>query len=104
MAGVRAMGAVGRGLGSSNAGSAGRRSHVRVRIGCSPCRPCSTGDPVARGVRGRVLSLLRLPSSWGLPGCTTHLLWARVCGCKEGPYQDRPPLCPFRLLPLPTCS
>ena len=23
---------------------------------------------------------------------------------KEGPYQDRPPLCPFRLLPLPTCS
>ena len=22
----------------------------------------------------------------------------------EGPYQDRPPLCPFRLLPLPTCS
>ena len=20
--------------------------------------------------------------------------------CKEGPYQDRPPLCPFRLLPL----
>ena len=23
---------------------------------------------------------------------------------KEGPYQDRPQLCPFRLLPLPTCS
>ena len=23
---------------------------------------------------------------------------------KEGPYQDRPPLCPFRLLPLLTCS
>ena len=22
------------------------------------------------------------------------------CGRKEGPYQDRPPLCPFRLLPL----
>ena len=22
----------------------------------------------------------------------------------EGPYEDRPPLCPFRLLPLPTCS
>ena len=24
-------------------------------------------------------------------------LWAEP---KEGPYQDRPPLCPFRLLPL----
>ena len=23
---------------------------------------------------------------------------------KERPYQNRPPLCPFRLLPLPTCS
>ena len=23
---------------------------------------------------------------------------------KEGPYQDRPLLCPFRLAPLPTCS
>ena len=23
---------------------------------------------------------------------------------KEGPYQDRPPLCPFRLLPLPIYS
>ena len=23
---------------------------------------------------------------------------------KEGPYQDRPPLCPFRLSPLLTCS
>ena len=25
---------------------------------------------------------------------------AAVQQCKEGPYQDRPPLCPFRLLPL----
>ena len=25
---------------------------------------------------------------------------ARSATCKEGPYQDRPPLCPFRLLPL----
>ena len=24
----------------------------------------------------------------------------RTCPTKEGPYQDRPPLCPFRLLPL----
>ena len=24
--------------------------------------------------------------------------------CKEGPYQDRPLLCPFRLSPLLTCS
>ena len=28
----------------------------------------------------------------------------RLCYHKEGPYQDRPPLCPFRLLPLLTCS
>ena len=80
MAGVRAVGAAGRGLGSSNTGSAGRRSLVRVGIRCSPCRPCSMGDPVARGVRGRALSLLRLPSSWGLPAPAIHVLWARVCG------------------------
>ena len=50
VAGVRAMGAAGRGLGSSNAGSAGRRSPVGVGIRCSACRPYSMGDPVARGV------------------------------------------------------
>ena len=27
-----------------------------------------------------------------------------LCYHKEGPYQDRPPLCPFRLSPLLTCS
>ena len=35
--------------------------------------------------------------------------WVAQCGGqlldgKEGPYQDRPPLCPFRLSPLLTCS
>ena len=25
---------------------------------------------------------------------------ANLCSDNEGPYQDRPPLCPFRLLPL----
>ena len=26
-------------------------------------------------------------------------IWINIfnCGIKEGPYQDRPPLCPFRL-------
>ena len=28
----------------------------------------------------------------------------RLCYDKEGPYQDRPLLCPFRLSPLLTCS
>ena len=27
-----------------------------------------------------------------------------VVDVKKGPYQDRPLLCPFRLLPLLTCS
>ena len=27
-----------------------------------------------------------------------------LLACKEGPYQDRPVLCPFRLSPLLTCS
>ena len=62
MAGARAVGAVGRWWGTSNAGSACRRSRVRVGIRCSPCRPRSTGAPVARGVRGQALSSLRLPS------------------------------------------
>ena len=39
------------------------------------------------GVRGRALSHPGLPALW-----------------KEGPYQDRPPLYPFRLSPLLTCS
>ena len=32
--------------------------------------------------------------------CSTVVIIAN----KEGPYQDRPLLCPFRLLPLLTCS
>ena len=77
MAGVCAVGAAGRGLGSSYAGSAGRLSCVRVGIRCSS--PAVRGDPIARGVQGGALSLLRLPSSWGLPGLTVHVLWAQVC-------------------------
>ena len=91
MAGVRAVGGSGRGLGSSHAGSAGRRSCVRVGIRCSP--PAVRGDPVARGVRGRALSLLRLPSSWGLPGPAVHVLWLRLCGC-GGPALSPWPTCP----------
>ena len=39
-------------------------------------------------------------------GCVLVCSWCRPFGsrglaiAKEGPYQDRPPLCPFRLLPL----
>ena len=91
MAGVRAVGAAGRGLGSSYAGSAGRRSCVRVGSRCSP--PAVRGDPLARGVRGRALSLLRLPSSWGLPGPAVHVLWSRLCGC-GGPALSPWPTCP----------
>ena len=89
VAGARAVGAAGRGWGSSYAGSAGRHSCVRVGTRCSP--PAVRGNPVARGVRGRALSPLRLPSSWGLSGPTAHVLWAHVCGyrvqrCPHGPY------------------
>ena len=93
VAGARVVGAVGRWWGSSNAGSAGRRSRVRVGTRCSPCRPCSMGGPVARGFRGQALSLLRLPSSGGLPGTAAHVLWARVCGC-GGPTLSPWPACP----------
>ena len=83
------MGAAGRGWGSSYAGSAGRHSCVHVGTRCSP--PAVRGGPVARGVQGRALSPLRLPSSWGLSGPAAHVLWARVCGygvqrCPRGPY------------------
>ena len=45
-------------------------------------------------------------------GKTYHVTWGvikrgrevRPREAKEGPYQDRPLLCPFRLLPLLTCS
>ena len=89
MAGARAVGAAGRGWGSSYAGSAFRHSFVRVGIRCSP--PAVRGGPVARGVRGRALSPFRLLSSWGLSGPGAHVLWARVCGygvqrCPRGLY------------------
>ena len=72
MAGARAVGAAGRGWGSSYAGSAGRHSCVRVGTRCSP--PAVRGGPVARGVGGRALSPLRLPSSWELSGPAAHVL------------------------------
>ena len=77
MAGARAVGTAGRGLGSSYAGSVSWHLCVRVGTRCSP--PAVRGGPVARGVWGRALSPLRLPSSWGLSGPAAHVLWARVC-------------------------
>ena len=93
VAGACAVGAAGRGWGSSYADPAGRHSCVCVGIRCSP--PAVRGGAVARGVRGRALSPLRLPSSWGLSGPAVHVLWARVCRygvqrCPRGPYS----LCP----------
>ena len=35
---------------------------------------------------------------------STEVLMDIVAVSEEGPYQDRPPLCPFRLSPLLTCS
>ena len=56
MARARAVGAAGRGGGSSYAGSAGRHSCVRVGTrSFPPAVPCG---PVARGVQGRALSPL----------------------------------------------
>ena len=53
---------------------------------CGARRWCVGGD--VAGVR----------CGWSLatPGGGSCVL----CYHKEGPYQDRPPLCPFRLLPL----
>ena len=47
--------------------------------------------------------------SWLVRRLCRLWVWAVVTlfprrACKEGPYQDRPPLCPFRLSPLLTCS
>ena len=36
----------------------------------------------------------------GIPWWEPLLRVCFICMVKEGPYQDRPPLCPFRLLPL----
>ena len=57
---------------------------------------CAAGD----GGRGRLGGLCATLSGRGGGGGRQGgaLFWA-VCD-KEGPYQDRPPLCPFRLLPL----
>ena len=57
------------------------RARIRVcvwALGAPP--PAVRGGPVARGVRGRALSPLRLPSFCGLSGPAAHVLWARVCG------------------------
>ena len=69
--------------------------------------------------RGQVLQRLRRVSGHekpqsshsgqpGIYGYTGGPYAVRGHGCirhaKEGPYQDRPPLRPFRLLPLLTCS
>ena len=62
-------------------------------LGAPP--PAVRGGPVARGVRGRALSPLRLPSFWGLSGPAAHVLWARVCGygvrCEQRQLSGAPP-------------
>ena len=35
---------------------------------------------------------------------TLYHIFTQYGGTKEGPYQDRPSLCPFHLSPLLTCS
>ena len=63
-----------------------------------------------------LVRLLGCPSAldpWGVVCCALSLCrprGVRVCGVlgplalKECPYEDRPLLCPFCLLPLLTCS
>ena len=63
--------------------------------------PQSTGPFTAHGACQQVCSQLGPgPNRWG----RSALLRARGPCSKEGPYQDRPLLCPFRLSPLLTCS
>ena len=51
------------------------RASVRVCVwALDAVPPPSVVPPVARGVQGRALSILRLPSSWGLPGPAVHVL------------------------------
>ena len=47
----------------------------------------------ARGIEGR-----------GIESVHPQVPKKPQAGGKEGPYQDRPLLCPFRLSPLLTCS
>ena len=72
------------------------RAGIRVCVWAlgAPPPPAVRGGPVVRGVRGRALSPLRLPSSWGLSGPAAHMLWARVCGygvCCEGRLRSGAP-------------
>ena len=66
--------------------------------------------PSGRAVGGGGAPDLRCPSQrWKAPPSGTpfrhpHSEQRRPARAKEGPYQDRPLLCPFRLSPLLTCS
>ena len=79
----------GGGLRFSHGCSACRRSRVRVGIRCSPCRPRSTSDPIARGIRGQALSSLRLPS-FGAGVRQTLLSSVRVWGPSTVPLACMP--------------
>ena len=84
--------------------------------GAAPARWFGARLPV---MCGNVPCLAGSVAGVSVPPCGVRRLgWLGLCsgvgascraqraglGVKEGPYQDRPPLCPFRLLPLPTCS
>ena len=63
---------------------------------------CSTGRLTVKCLEIRelwyVAYMLAYASVLYLTIC--RITWSLWRGTKEGPYQDRPPLCPFRLLPL----
>ena len=82
-------------------------SVVRVPVSCArlPFGGGGSGNADCCGTRSRAVELQ------GVLRCKMRCILlvgvGRVdCegGVKEGPYQDRPPLCPFRLSPLLTCS
>ena len=60
------------------------------------CTATATPGDIAGIIEG---SGLRRPKNFKISVCRDNL-HLFVCYHKEGPYQERPPLCPFRLLPL----
>ena len=81
-----------------NSGDSATRQEVRLG-----------GPPIGPGVED--ITWPDQVAPWGRKACSTRKIKPQTSKgtqgayqtFKEGPYQDRPLLCPFRLLPLLTC-